>query len=373
MNLKDLSMTVNPGLTRVVMFLLVLLTSGCSILEQQRKEQLFTQLKNNADSGQIEAQLSMGRAYESGDPIERDIDTAIKWYRLAARQGSAEGAYRAATLIIDKNLNDTDKEIISLLELAANQGYAPAQLTLADFLGTQSVTDTRDQQIYNLYKAAAEQQLSDAQFKLAGLLSEGRGTQRDLEAAVVWYRRAAEQGDKRAQLATGDFYLTGIAVPTSVKNALAWYEKSAVQGNIQAQANMGDLLTLDRYAIVRNFSEGVRWYRLAANQGHPHAATRLGQISEDGTGGTNRDIGLAGEWYRMAAEKGNSSAQCRLGSLYFRGLGVPQDNQEAERWFKLAAAQIPTGVTTLLGFMHYDCTEFDAKSVKIPRVLVSEI
>ena len=359
--------------TAMVCLALVLLTSGCSILEQRRINQQFTQLKNNAESGQIGAQLKIGREYETGTLVDRDIDIALNWYQLAARQGSAEGAYRAAKLMIDHNRKDSDEKITTLLEQAANQGYAPAQLALADFLSTLSNTDTLEQQIYNLYKAAAEQQVIEAQVKVARLLTEGRGTPRDLEAAVVWYRRAAEQGDKRAQLATGNFYLGGVTVPASVKEALAWYEKSAIQGNVLAQSNMGDLLTLDRYASVRNVDEGAKWYLKAANQGHAHAATRLGQIHESGTGGVNRDITLAAKWYRLAAEKGNSSAQCRLGSLYFRGLGVPQDNQEAERWFDLAAAQIPTGVTSILGFIHYDCREFDAKSVNIPRILLSDI
>lgn len=366
--------TNNLSLNRhtIVCLAAVLLTSGCSIIEQRRAEQQFTQLKSSADSGQIEAQLRMGREYETGELIERDIDAAISWYQLAASQGSAEGAYRAAILMLDQNLDESDTKVTNLLEQAANQGYAPAQLALADYLSAQGGTDAQDEQIYSLYKAAAEQQLSDAQFKLAGLLTEGRGTPRDLESAVIWYRRAAEQGNKQAQLATGDFYLTGISVPASVRNALDWYEKSAIQGNVQAQSNLGDLLTLDRYAAVRNFSEGARWYQQAANQGHAHAAVRLGLMNENGTENGNRDVTLAAKWYRMAAEKGNSSAQCRLGSLYFRGLGVPQDNEEAERWFELAAAQIPAGVTTLLGFMHYDCKEFDVKSVKIPRLLQSE-
>lgn len=361
-----------------MMFLAIaVLTSACSILEQHRADQQLANLKSRADSGQIEAQVGMGREYEAGQLVERDIDSAINWYTLAAGQGSTEGAFRAGALMLEQNLkgsaNRSEDEIASLLQQAANQGSAPAQLALADFLTTRSVSDVLETQIYNLYKAAAEQQLSDAQFKLADLLAEGRGTSRDLEAAVLWYRRAAEQGDNRAQLATGDFYLTGISVPASVRNALAWYEKSANQGNVQAQSNLGDLLTLDRYATVRNFAEGAQWYRRAANQGHAHAATRLGQINENGSGGVNRDINLAAKWYRMAAEKGDPSAQCRLGSLYFRGLGFPQDNQEAERWFELAAAQIPTGVTTVLGFMHYDCNEFDVKSVKMPQFLLSDL
>ena len=128
---------------------------------------------------------------------------------------------------------------------------------------------------------------------------------------------------------------------------------------------MGDLLTMERYAIVRNFSEGASWYKQAAAQGHPHASVRLGQLYEIGTGVPQNTV-LAANWYRRSADSGNSSAQCRLGSLHLRGQGVPQDNREAQRWFDLAAAQVPAGVTSLLGFIYYDCEEFDADGISVP-------
>ena len=40
---------------------------------------------------------------------------------------------------------------------------------------------------------------------------------------------------------------------------------------------------------------------------------------------------------RQAAERGYAEAQLYLGSMYANGLGVPQDDAEAVRWFRLAA------------------------------------
>ncbi|MEI8205798.1 MAG: tetratricopeptide repeat protein [Kiritimatiellales bacterium] len=40
-----------------------------------------------------------------------------------------------------------------------------------------------------------------------------------------------------------------------------------------------------------------------------------------------------------SAEKGKASAQSELGLCYYEGDGVPQDDQEAIRWFLLAARQ----------------------------------
>ena len=46
------------------------------------------------------------------------------------------------------------------------------------------------------------------------------------------------------------------------------------------------------------------------------------------------------EWTPLAlGEKGNASVQYTLGEMYFNGIGVLYDNQEAAKWHKLAAEQ----------------------------------
>ncbi len=44
------------------------------------------------------------------------------------------------------------------------------------------------------------------------------------------------------------------------------------------------------------------------------------------------------EWWPLA-EQGNATAQHHLAWLYLLGRGVPQDDQEAVRWFRRAAKQ----------------------------------
>ncbi len=55
--------------------------------------------------------------------------------------------------------------------------------------------------------------------------------------------------------------------------------------------------------------------------------------------GVSQDYDLAIGCYRRAAEKGDSSGQFSLGWAYHRGRGVVQNDGEALRWFRRAAAQ----------------------------------
>ena len=43
--------------------------------------------------------------------------------------------------------------------------------------------------------------------------------------------------------------------------------------------------------------------------------------------------------YRLAADQGDANAQFNLGVMYAKGQGVPEDDKEAIRWYRLAARQ----------------------------------
>ena len=55
---------------------------------------------------------------------------------------------------------------------------------------------------------------------------------------------------------------------------------------------------------------------------------------------------------RRLAEQGDVDAQFTLGVMYDRGEGVPQDDTEAVRWYRLAADQGHVTAQYNLGFMY---------------------
>jgi len=330
--------------------------AGCSVLEKRKQESVLEQLRTDALSGDAVAQLELGNLHNRGLTVVRNDELALYWYRLAALQGSAEGAFRTARLLVSQSPKHDD-EVVAMFERAVNADFIEAHLAYANFLSSKEDTDT-DVRVFELLLASAKHNVREAQYRVAELYTAGKGTPVDLRSALDWYRRAADQGDQKAQLVVGDFYLSGVVVTADASRALSWYERAAVQGSSQAQSNLGDLLTLDRYSPLRNFKIGAEWYAKSAKQGHAHARTRLASLYENGTG-VSQDLQMAADLYFAAAQSGHASAECRLGSLYLRGRGVPQSRAEAERWFSLAAAQIPAGVAPVLGLIYYDCDQFD--------------
>ena len=75
-----------------------------------------------------------------------------------------------------------------------------------------------------------------------------------------------------------------------------------------------------------------------AEQGVADAQVNLGLMYDNGTGVPGNDT-EAMKWYRLAAEQGLTQAQVNLGIMYANGTGVPVNYARAYLWFSMAAAQ----------------------------------
>ena len=98
-------------------------------------------------------------------------------------------------------------------------------------------------------------------------------------------------------------------------------------------------------------SQEIERLREAAVQGDACAQSTLGLMYAMGEGvpENNRE---AGKWFRLAAKQGDPEAQFNLGRMYNKGVGVPESDVEASKWFQLAADQGNAEAQFNLGFMY---------------------
>ena len=99
-------------------------------------------------------------------------------------------------------------------------------------------------------------------------------------------------------------------------------------------------------------SVGIADLRARAGQGDLTAQVALGDIYAEGDG-VPQDDAEAMRWYRLVAEQGNAEAQLALGGMYFSGRGV-EDAAEGVRWWRLAAEQGHLPAQTGLGGRYFD-------------------
>ena len=65
------------------------------------------------------------------------------------------------------------------------------------------------------------------------------------------------------------------------------------------------------------------------------------------------DSKLAASLFRPLAEQGDAQAQIKLGWMYEKGQGVPQNDQEAVKWYRKAAGQGNAEAQAFLGAMYF--------------------
>lgn len=98
-------------------------------------------------------------------------------------------------------------------------------------------------------------------------------------------------------------------------------------------------------------SDEVAFLRANPQEGSAQAQYNLGVMYDYGEGVEQNDEEAA-RWFRLAAEQGYANAQYNLGVSYSIGQGVPENFAEAVDWFRLAAEQGLASAQYALGTMY---------------------
>ena len=152
----------------------------------------------------------------------------------------------------------TSAEAVRLYKLAAEKGYAPAQVALGFSYDRGLGGLPKDAaKAAELYRASADQGYSGGQYDLGVDYEHGiGGLSVDLARAAELYREAADQGFPSSQYSLGLFYLKGRGVARDVVEATRLFQLAEAQGNADAAAELRSLDTFD-LTICNQSSEGT--------------------------------------------------------------------------------------------------------------------
>lgn len=141
-----------------------------------------------AEAGDVESQMRVGGAYDTGRGAPHDRATAMKWYRMAAEGGNAEGQNSMGSMLQDEK-KYTDA--LTWYEKAAAQGHAQA-INSMGYLYDLGLGVPQDRKKgFDLYSRAAESGFAEAMWNIANMYGAGQLGPADLVMACVWSNRAA--------------------------------------------------------------------------------------------------------------------------------------------------------------------------------------
>ncbi len=117
-------------------------------------------------------------------------------------------------------------------------------------------------------------------------------------------------------------------------------------------------------AALDEYQDALRLCRPLAEQGDPVAQNALAGLFYTGDG-VPQDDAEAARWYRLAAEQGHAEAQYALGLLiYYLGRGAPKDNTQALMWINLAASQGEGNAQRTLGLVEKETAPADISEAR---------
>jgi len=147
-------------------------------------------------------------------------------------------------------------------------------------------------------------------------------TEGNYEQAFKELKPLAEQNVTSAQFMLGRLYQNGKGIPQDFEKAVYWYKRAA---NAVYFANDGTL-TLQKNATGDEFTIlGIRI-----------AQYNLGLMYKNGEGVQQNDQ-EAVKWYRLAAKLGDADAQNNLGNMYAEGRGIEKNSVRAYMWYFIAS------------------------------------
>ena len=164
------------------------------------------ELRPLAEHGNAEAQYRLGRMYEFGRGVPKDMAQALAWLRKSAAAGNANAQQELGVMYYaGDGVPHDDAQAVAWFQRAATQGNATAQ------------------------------------YNLALMHAKGAGVPADLPLAIAWFRKAAEQGYVDAQFKLGVAYENGEGVAQDNVLAYANFAIAAREGKADALAHRDDI------------------------------------------------------------------------------------------------------------------------------------
>lgn len=241
----------------------------------------ITDLKAKAQSGDAEAQTTLGHAYLSGSGVPRNEALAAQWIRKAA-----------------------------------NHGYAPAENSLGTMYRLGNGVGRDKEEGVRWYEKAARHGSREGMFNLGTCYYNGDGVASSEFTAYNWFLLAEDAGNPAAKEA--------------VSRSAATMSKSDTSS---AYVQIADMYEKGEQ-LPKNEEQAVRWLSKAAEINSPGKLQLAVHLLKGPDPSRNYPEAL--DLCRTAAKDFAPALPC-VGFIYRNGLGVPVDPVEAVKWYRKCA------------------------------------
>ncbi len=341
--------------------------------EQTREAVKWYEL--SARNGQAFAANRLAHLYERGKDIPKDEKQARYWAETSAKLNDPDGMALLGNFFIHGTGGPADIEKgLELIMKAARTGDPDAQYNLAEYYRKLDRSEQRGQKALDWYTKAGLQNHEKSIRQLISIYRFGLINQPVNEEEAVkwqarldniqgapgtWIKKINETLCASNTLDTIYRYLwtlillpVGLLVyafrpipkePDRIGEGMLQYEKAqyetavqllsqtSIRKNPEAQTMPGELYA-NGLGVEKNIGMAIQHLTHASGQ-NSHAAFLLGTLFEKGDD-VPENLDQAIRWYKRSAKMGDKNAANRLGILLATGKGIEKDPEKARQYFE---------------------------------------
>lgn len=297
-----------------------------------------------SDYGYPQGQFQLGLMYQLGIGVKKNIEEAVKYYQLAATQNNAKAQYALALLALTgKGIDKDYKEAEDWLTKSALSGNVDAQYLLGQ-----------------LYEFGYGE--SDSKNYIA----------KDLVAAKTMYGLAATNDSTKAQYSLAQLYISGLLSQKNAQDQMKNFQMAyALFKQASATIPEAKLDLAFFYLNAKQLQENQQWAftvandQISANKENAQEKTLLTFLREHGMDSTQNKNEILTLYKQLAdarepiftkqgyksdqqwafaiankesfSTKENETAKLLLALMYDRGIGTPENKNEALVLYKQLA------------------------------------
>ena len=298
-------------------------------------------LHKAADHGESRALYWLGRIYRYGIGVERNPMRALELYTKSAELGNGKAMKDLGRIFKTGELGVQDSEraqeyyaqaLDTIYDKAFGENDPEAMVDLSYFFFDGEYRERNYDYAVRLNQRALPYAYPAAYNNLGICYDSAMGLKRDLVKSHEMQMIAANLGLPVAMNNVSQNFLMGHGVEQNIEEFKEWRRRSAECGCERAMNAIGYDYYSGEHSEV-DLRKAQMWLEKAIKAGSLDAMNSLAQIFESGAIECDNCKEKAFNLYKQAAMNGNVLAYYYLGNCYKLGIGTPENDVEAERWY----------------------------------------
>lgn len=243
---------------------------------QKNTNMAFGHFMSAAQMGHIDAKNAVAVQYLTGEGVREDNEKAIKWLENAYEQDPKNCRTNCNLAFCYRNGYGVEKDVnkaYDYYKVAADQNYAKAQYMVGYMHMNHELEYINYSTGIEYFQKAADNGHKIAMYEIGAAYEAGNliGYERDLKKAVEYFEKAAELGEINALMKLGEEYVTGgnlVGKVVDLEKGLKYCHRSLELDNEFAASFLLRVYELGMYGVPASKQKALEVCKIAVGKGY---------------------------------------------------------------------------------------------------------